>query len=108
MVYGATTDEQTLPIVDVFRVLSDPTRWEIVREMAAVDELACRTLAETLPISKATISYHIKLLYYADLVSIRKDGRRFFYTLRRDKLRELVAILDDQLGLDDLPACKIS
>jgi DNA-binding transcriptional ArsR family regulator len=75
---------------DVFKALGDPIRWSIVQQMAEVDELACSTLEETLPISKPTISYHTKILVQAGLISVRKEGRNFYYTLRREVLRELI------------------
>lgn len=79
------------PAAEVFKALSDPIRWDIVRQMAAVDELACSVLEETLPVSKPTISYHTKILIQAGLVEVRKDGRNLYYVLRRDALRQLVA-----------------
>ena len=75
---------------EVFKALGDPIRWSIVQQMAATDELACSTLEVTLPISKPSISYHTKILTQAGLISVRKQGRNFFYTLRRDVLRALV------------------
>ena len=75
---------------EVFKALGDPIRWSIVQQMAATDELACSTLEETLPISKPSISYHTKILSQAGLISTRKQGRNFFYTLRRDVLRGLI------------------
>jgi DNA-binding transcriptional ArsR family regulator len=77
---------------EVFKALGDPIRWNIVQQMAATDELACSTLEETLPISKPSISYHTKILTQAGLISVRKQGRNFYYTLRRDVLR---ALMDD-------------
>jgi DNA-binding transcriptional ArsR family regulator len=74
----------------VFNALGDPIRWSIIRQMAAVEELACATLEDTLPVSKPTISYHTKILSQAGLVSVRKQGRNLFYTLRRDVLRRLM------------------
>jgi DNA-binding transcriptional ArsR family regulator len=75
---------------DVFKALGDPIRWNIVQQMAQVGELPCSTLEETLPISKPTISYHTKILIQAGLISVRKQGRSLFYTLRRDVLQQLV------------------
>jgi DNA-binding transcriptional ArsR family regulator len=75
---------------EVFKALGDPIRWSIVQQMAATDELACSTLEETLPISKPSISYHTKILSQAGLISTRKQGRNFYYTLRRDVLRGLI------------------
>src|ERR1700684_1038165 len=78
------------PPTEIFKALSDPVRWNIIVQMAQVDELACITLEDTLPISKPTISYHTKILYHAGLISVRKEGRNYFYSLRRDVLHELL------------------
>jgi DNA-binding transcriptional ArsR family regulator len=75
---------------EVFKALGDPIRWQIVQQMAEVGELPCSTLEETLPVSKPTISYHTKILIQAGLISVRKQGRNLFYTLRRDVLQQLV------------------
>jgi len=52
--------------------------------IAETDELPCTRLDDALPISKSTISYHIKVLYHAGLISVRKDGRFYHYRLRRE------------------------
>lgn len=78
------------PPTEVFRALSDPIRWSIIVQMAQVDELACITLEDTLPVSKPTISYHTKILQNAGLISTRKAGRNYYYSLRRDVLRDLL------------------
>jgi DNA-binding transcriptional ArsR family regulator len=80
------------PPIEIFKALSDPIRWNIIVQMASVDELACVALEDTLPVSKPTISYHTKILYQAGLINARKSGRNYFYSLRRDVLHEL---LDD-------------
>jgi DNA-binding transcriptional ArsR family regulator/transcriptional regulator with XRE-family HTH domain len=78
------------PPTEVFRALSDPVRWSIIVQMAQVDELACITLEGTLPVSKPTISYHTKILHNAGLISTRKAGRNYYYSLRRDVIRDLL------------------
>ena len=88
------------PPTEIFKALSDPIRWDIVVQMASVDELACVTLEDTLPVSKPTISYHTKILYQAGLINVRKSGRNYFYSLRRDVLHEL---LDDLSELATTP-----
>jgi DNA-binding transcriptional ArsR family regulator len=85
---------------EIFRALGDPVRWSIVCQMAEVDELACSTLETTLDVSKPTISYHTKILIQAGLISVRKEGRHFHYTLRRDVLR---ALIDDVWSLAPEP-----
>ena len=80
--------------IEVFRAIGDPVRWSILAQLAAVDELPCADLERTLPVSKPTISYHAKTLQQAGLLAVRKEGRNYFYALRRDVLREAL----DQLG----------
>ena len=82
-------DATSQPPTEIFKALSDPVRWSIIMQMAAVDELACLTLEDTLTVSKPTISYHTKILYHAGLISVRKSGRNYYYSLRRDVLQEL-------------------
>jgi len=86
------TGEPTVryPQAEVFKALSDPIRWSIIVQMSKVDELACLTLESTLPVSKPTISYHTKILHDAGLISTRKAGRNYYYSLCRDVLSELL------------------
>jgi DNA-binding transcriptional ArsR family regulator len=88
------------PPTEIFKALSDPVRWNIIEQMAAVDELACVTLEDTLPVSKPTISYHTKILHHAGLIDVRKSGRNYYYSLRRDVLHKL---LDDLWELAPTP-----
>ena len=78
------------PPDELFKALRDPVRWRIVVQMAAVDELAYVTLADTLPVVKPTISHHMKILYEAGLINVRKSGRNLYYSLRRDVLHKLI------------------
>lgn len=96
-----TMDDMTSqPPTEIFKALSDPVRWSIIVQMASVDELACITLEDTLPVSKPTISYHTKILHHAGLISVRKSGRNYYYSLRRDVLHKL---LDDLWELAPTP-----
>src|SRR5580704_13886945 len=93
------------PPTEIFKALSDPVRWSIIVQMASVDELACITLEDTLPVSKPTISYHTKILHHAGLISVRKSGRNYYYSLRRDVLNKL---LDDLWELAPTPRPVVS
>lgn len=83
---------------EIFSALSEPIRIEIVSMIASTDELACTVLDDTLPISKSTISYHIKILYHAGLISVRKDGRYYFYRLKREVFDQYVDGFLDRLA----------
>jgi len=93
------------PPTEIFKALSDPVRWSIIVQMASVDELACITLEDTLPVSKPTISYHTKILQHAGLINVRKAGRNYYYSLRRDVLHRL---LDDLWELAPTPRPVVS
>lgn len=96
------TPQTTAPSspTEIFKALGDPVRWKIIRQMADVDELACSTLEDTLPVSKPTISYHTKILIQAGLVDVRKEGRNYYYTLRRNVLHDL---MDEMWNLAPAP-----
>jgi len=78
------------PATEMFKALGDPIRWDILRQIAQQDELACRALEDTLPVSKPTISYHTKILAQAGLIEVLKRGRNYYYRARRDVLREMI------------------
>jgi ArsR family transcriptional regulator len=60
--------------VRVARALADPTRFRLLREIAAHAEITCQELVALLPVSQATVSHHLKVLAEAGLVSARQDG----------------------------------
>lgn len=82
--------EDRTPFINVFNALADPIRLEIISRCAAADEYACTLLEEVLPVAKSTISYHIKILYHAGLLEVRKEGRFYHYRLKRDVIEEFL------------------
>jgi len=72
-------------LVDVFRALADPLRLDVMFRIIQADEVACTELETVLPVTKSTISYHMKILHQAGLINIRKAGRYYFYQARRDE-----------------------
>lgn len=78
------------PAVEILKALAEPVRLDIMARIVAVDELACTTLEKELPISKSTISYHMKLLYHARLIDIRKEGRYYHYRARTTEIEEVI------------------
>jgi DNA-binding transcriptional ArsR family regulator len=86
-------------LAEIFRVLGDATRIEILRLLIGGEEVACTRLEAILPISKSTISYHIKALKSVGLIRVRKDGRYYHYTLQRDRLDAILPGIADILPL---------
>lgn len=98
------TDVPPLDIGEVLRALADPMRWEMMTRIAAVQELPCIDLWRDLPISKATVSHHIKVLADAGLIDIRKGGRQFYYAARRKALATAIREMYGTLVKPSTPA----
>lgn len=81
------------PTAEIFKALGDPIRWSILSQIADAGELACSALEDTVPVSKPTISYHAKILQQAELISVRKTGRNYYYSLRGEMIHDLLDAL---------------
>jgi ArsR family transcriptional regulator, lead/cadmium/zinc/bismuth-responsive transcriptional repressor len=62
-------------------LLADPVRSRILFALSAADELCVGDLALALEVNEDQVSYAVKMLRLAGLVSFRKDGRMVFYRL---------------------------
>jgi DNA-binding transcriptional ArsR family regulator len=80
--YHPARDDISLPTV--LYALSDPVRLRMVRAMAESGEKACGTFG--IPLAKATVSHHIKVLRDAGVIWTRHEGTLHLNTLRRDDL----------------------
>jgi ArsR family transcriptional regulator len=70
-------------VAGVMKAIADPMRWEILTRVADAGEISCGTLLDGLPISKATMSHHLRVLCDAGIIRCRRDGRTNHYVLRR-------------------------
>lgn len=75
----------------VFRALADPTRYQIVAELAAAGELCCGAIGQRFPLSQPAISHHIKILTQAGLLRVRRQGQHSLLSLDRTALRQALA-----------------
>jgi DNA-binding transcriptional ArsR family regulator len=62
-------------------MLADPIRSRILFALASADELCVGDLALVLDASEDQVSYALKLLRTAGMVTFRKEGRIVFYRL---------------------------
>jgi len=72
----------------VFHALSDETRLEIVRLLSHGERCVCE-LQQALEAAQSRLSFHLKTLKDAGLVSDRREGRWVHYALNRDALDEI-------------------
>jgi DNA-binding transcriptional ArsR family regulator len=73
---------ERLQLSEVLHALSDPVRLEIMRALADCDEVSSGGL--NVPISKSTLTHHLKVLRDAGLTRTRTEGVHRFVSVRRD------------------------
>jgi len=81
-------DRKGLAAVRVAKALADPTRFELLRRIAASGEICCRDLVTLFPVSQATVSHHLKILTDAGLVTARHAGQFSYFRVRPGALEE--------------------
>jgi DNA-binding transcriptional ArsR family regulator len=87
-------------------MLADPVRSRILFALSAAGELCVGDLALALEITEDQVSYALKMLRLAGLVTFRKDGRMVFYRLSdgfphqllQHCLRQLLTIASPEPG----------
>jgi ArsR family transcriptional regulator len=75
-----------------FHALSDPTRLEIVELLRDGERCVCE-LTDSLDAAQSRLSFHLRVLKDADLVTDRREGRWVYYTLNAPALQELETFL---------------
>ena len=76
-------------IADVFKVLSDPQRREILM-MLKEGSMTAGDIAARLEVTPAALSYHLKLLKNAELVMEYKQKNFIYYELNTTVFDDLV------------------
>ncbi len=91
----ATTVPGTGQAARWFHALSDETRLEIVRLLSHGERCVCE-LQDVLGAAQSRLSFHLKTLKDAGLVTDRRDGRWVYYALNGaalDAIAELSAAM---------------
>ncbi|NPV39344.1 hypothetical protein BREVNS_1180 [Brevinematales bacterium NS] len=97
----------SLSLLDVFRVVSDPTRFRIVKLLSEVEWLYVCEIRDILEMPFYAISRHLKELKIGGLVSEEKEGRFVKYSLIKGsspaetKLWELISVVEDEITHKD-------
>ena len=77
---------------ELLAVAADPVRWTLLTQLTAGGSCVCN-LHEHLPIAANLLSYHLKVLREAGLVTASRRGRWIDYALAPDALDRLHAAL---------------
>ena len=78
---GLITVDDAGRLAGLLGLLADPVRSRILFALVSVDRLCVGDLALALGVSEDAVSYALKLLRMAGLVTFRKEGRVVYYGL---------------------------
>ncbi|MEV0573371.1 metalloregulator ArsR/SmtB family transcription factor [Streptomyces sp. NPDC050392] len=77
-----TEDRHGEAVDSVLAALADPTRRQLLDQLAARGEATATTLAERLPVSRQAVVKHLAVLDAAGLVAGTRVGREVRYAVR--------------------------
>ena len=78
----------SIPDLDVFQVIADPTRRKIL-ELLTEETQTINSLAENFDISRPAISKHVNVLHDNGFITIEKKGRERHCALHTDGFLEV-------------------
>lgn len=93
----ATRIMQTKQVLTILSALAQESRLAVYRLLIehAPDGLAASAIAEKLGLPNATLSFHLKELSHAGLVTSRQSGRFIYYAPVIEVMNDLIGYLTD-------------
>ncbi len=76
------------PNLDVFQVIADPSRRQIL-QLLTKDSYNINSISENFEMSRPAVSKHIKILQTAGFVSIQVIGREHYCILNQEGFNEI-------------------
>lgn len=80
------------PDIQLLAALADPTRMEILRELAGAPEVCACDFTSCCDVSQPTISHHLKVLRDAGAVTSERRGNWVFYRIAPNLMDRLGGI----------------
>jgi len=78
----------------ILKALADPKRFELLERIARANcPLGCSDARQSLSISPATLSHHIKELQTSGLINVRREGKFHFLSIKPGILEAIAAHL---------------
>lgn len=87
------TGIDTEAAVRLFHALSDETRLDIIERLRNGERCVCE-LTDALDAAQSRLSFHLKTLKDAGIVTDRREGRWIYYALNRDAFAEIGSMVD--------------
>ena len=80
------------PDIQLLSALADPTRLEILRELAGSAEVCACDFTSCCDVSQPTVSHHLKVLRDAGVVTSERRGNWVFYRIAPNLMERLGGI----------------
>jgi ArsR family transcriptional regulator len=95
--FPAKAQSQTAQTLEALAALAQETRLALFRLLVQQGPtgLAAGAIAERLRLANATLSFHLKELAHAGLVTARQDGRFIYYSANYDAMNDLITYLTE-------------
>jgi ArsR family transcriptional regulator len=77
----------------LFHALSDGTRLSILQRLRFGEQCVCN-LTDALDAAQSRLSFHLKVLKDAGLVTDRREGRWMYYTMNPETLAEIADAIE--------------
>lgn len=76
-------------IIKIFKSLSDPTRFGMIKFLLQKKEFSCQELSKKFSLSQPALSHHFNKLIEAKIITMRKDGSANYYRINKEYLNNL-------------------
>lgn len=96
--------------VRTLTALAQDSRLEVFRLLvrSGTEGLPAGTISKSLDIPPPTLSFHLTHLANAKLIEAHRKGRSIFYTLKTERVRELMAFLTEDCCQGRPELCSIA
>jgi len=100
-IHGMTNNKSThfsaeqQELAEFARILSHPARIAIIQLLAKKHEIKTGDISEFLPLSRTTVSQHLKELRNAGIIQGTIDGLKIHYCLNADKLNLMKSLFNN-------------
>ncbi len=91
----------------LFKALSDTRRLRMLELLRHGEKCTC-ILTEEMDMPQSSLSYHMKILCEAGLVTGREDGKWTHYRISRQGGERALAVLREMIAVDDSRAGRAS
>jgi len=89
------------------KALADLARLSIVYHLAQHEEITVTALTELLGLSQPLVSWHLRKLRRADLITTRRVGRQVYCSLNKSRfelcIQYLQNLIDPTISLESIP-----